>query len=34
MFTCADEGGKRTVSVIVGGGSGETSFTLTYGRKR
>lgn len=36
MFTCEDEGGKRTLHVMVGGGSGdgETSFTLTYGRKR
>ena len=34
MFTCVDEGGKRTLSVMVGGGSGETSFTVTYGRKR
>ena len=34
MLTCVDEGGGRTLSVLVGGGSGETSFTLTYGRKR
>ena len=34
MLTCVDEGGKRTLSVMVGGSGGETSFTLTYGRKR
>ena len=34
MVTCADEGGGRTLHVMVGGGSGETSFTVTYGRKR
>jgi hypothetical protein len=34
MVTCADEGGERTLHVMVGGGGGETSFTVTYGRKR
>ena len=34
MVTGEDEGGKRTLHVMVGGGSGETSFTVTYGRKR
>jgi hypothetical protein len=34
MVMGADEGGKRTLHVMVGGGSGETTFTVTYGRKR
>ncbi|MGD0774390.1 MAG: hypothetical protein ABSC05_16365 [Candidatus Solibacter sp.] len=34
MLTCEDEGAKRSLTVIVGGGGGETSLTLTYGRKR
>ena len=34
MVTGADESGKRTLSVMVGGGGGETSMTVTYGRKR
>jgi hypothetical protein len=34
MLSCADEGGQRTLSIMVGGSSGETSFTVTYGRKR
>jgi hypothetical protein len=29
-----DEGGKRTLHVMVGESNGETSFTVTYGRKR
>jgi len=34
MMTCEDEGGKRSLTVIVGGGSGETSITVTYGGKK
>jgi hypothetical protein len=34
MIMGQDEGGKRTLHVMVGEGSGETSFTVTYGRKR
>jgi hypothetical protein len=34
MVMGEDEGGKRTLNVMVGGGSGDTSFTVTYGRKR
>ena len=34
MITGADEGGQRTLHVMVGGGSGNTSITVTYGRKR
>jgi hypothetical protein len=30
----ADEGGQRTLNVMVGGSGGETSITVTYGRKR
>ncbi len=34
MVMGEDEGGKRTLHVMVVGGSGETTFTVTYGRKR
>jgi hypothetical protein len=34
MLLGEDEGGKRTLHVMVGGGSGDTTFTVTYGRKR
>ena len=34
MVTGEDQGGKRTLSVMVGGGSGDTTITVTYGRKR
>ena len=34
MIMGEDEGGKRTLHVMVGEGSGETTFTVTYGRKR
>jgi hypothetical protein len=34
MVTGADEGGKRTLSVLVGGGSGDTTIAVTYARKR
>jgi len=34
MVTGEDEGGKRTLHVMVGGDSGNTTFTVTYGRKR
>jgi hypothetical protein len=34
MITGVDENGKRTLHVMVGGGSGDTSMTVTYGRKR
>jgi hypothetical protein len=30
----ADEGAQRTLNVMVGGSGGETSITVTYGRKR
>ena len=29
-----DEAGKRTLHVMVAGGSGDTSISLTYGRER
>jgi hypothetical protein len=34
MVTGADEGDHRTLNVLVGGGSGDTTITVTYGRKR
>ncbi len=34
MVTGKDPDDKRSLSVMVGGGSGETSLTITYGRKR
>jgi hypothetical protein len=34
MVMGEDEGRKRTLHVMVAGGSGETTFTVTYGRKR
>jgi hypothetical protein len=34
MIMGEDEGGKRTLHVMVAEGSGETTFTVTYGRKR
>jgi hypothetical protein len=34
MVMGSDEGGKRTLSVTIGGGNGDTTFVLTYGRKR
>ncbi|MCX6629725.1 MAG: zinc ribbon domain-containing protein [Candidatus Solibacter sp.] len=34
VLTAQDEGGQRTLNVMVGGGSGATSMTVTYGRKR
>jgi hypothetical protein len=36
MIMGQDDGGKRTLHVIVGGGSGsgDTTITVTYGRKR
>jgi hypothetical protein len=34
MVMGQDEGGKRTLHVMVAEGSGETTFTVTYGRKR
>ena len=34
MVMGEDEAGKRTLHVMVGEGSGETTFTVTYGRKR
>jgi hypothetical protein len=34
MVIGADEGKQRTVHVLVAGGSGDTSITVTYGRKR
>jgi hypothetical protein len=34
MVTGVDEGGQRTLHVMVGGGSGDTTITVTYGRKR
>ena len=34
MVLGADEGKQRTLHVLVAGGSGDTSITLTYGRKR
>ena len=34
MVMGADEGKQRTMHVLVAGGSGDTSITVTYGRKR
>jgi hypothetical protein len=34
ILTGTDEGGKRTLNVVVGGGGGDTTITVTYGRKR
>ena len=34
MVTGADKAEKRTLSVMVGGGSGDTTITVTYGSKR
>jgi hypothetical protein len=34
MVMGQDEGGKRTLHVMVAEGSGDTTFTVTYGRKR
>jgi len=34
MIVGADEGKQRTLHVLVAGGSGDTSITVTYGRKR
>jgi hypothetical protein len=34
MILGADEGKQRTVHVLVAGGSGDTTITVTYGRKR
>jgi hypothetical protein len=34
MIMGEDEGGKRTLHVMVAEGSGDTNFTVTYGRKR
>jgi len=34
MVMGEDEAGKRTLHVMVAGGSGNTTFTVTYGRKR
>ncbi len=34
MLSCADEGKERSLTVIVGQSSGETSIAVTYGRKR
>ena len=33
MVMGQDEGGKRTLHVMVAEGSGNTTFTVTYGRK-
>jgi hypothetical protein len=33
MIVAEDEGDKRTLSVIVGGHSGDTTVNVTYGRK-
>jgi hypothetical protein len=34
MVVGADEAGRRSLHVMVAGGSGDTSFTVTFGRKR
>ena len=34
MLVCADEAGERSLNVLVGGSSGDTTITLTYGRKK
>jgi hypothetical protein len=34
MITGEDTGGKRTLHIMVGEGGGNTTFTVTYGRKR
>jgi hypothetical protein len=34
MVMGQDEGGRRTLHVMVAGGSGDTTLTVTYGRKR
>jgi hypothetical protein len=34
MIIGADEGKQRTLHVLVGAGSGDTTITVTYGRKR
>jgi hypothetical protein len=34
MVTGVDEGGGRTLHVMVGGSSGDTTIAVTYGRKR
>jgi hypothetical protein len=34
LIVGADEGKQRTLHVMVGGGSGDTTITVTYGRKR
>ena len=34
MVLGQDEGGRRTLHVMVAGGSGDTTLTVTYGRKR
>ena len=34
MIMGEDEGGKRTLHIVVGEGSGDTTITVTYGRKR
>jgi hypothetical protein len=34
MIIGADEGKQRTLHVLVAGGSGDTTITVTYGRKR
>jgi hypothetical protein len=34
LVAATDEGSQRTLTVMIGGGSGNTSFSITYGRKR
>ena len=34
MLIGRDEAGERTLHVLVAGGSGETTITVTFGRKR
>jgi hypothetical protein len=34
MVTGVDDSGRRTLHVMVGGGNGDTTITVTYGRKR
>jgi hypothetical protein len=34
MVVGTDEGAQRTLTIMIAGGSGDTTFTVTYGRKR
>jgi len=34
LIVGADDGKQRTLHVMVAGGSGDTTITVTYGRKR